>query len=365
MEKGLYNFKILPEIQSFFPAPSQEAQNRLCDSLIENGCTIPIFVWRRNDGNVIVDGHYRYKICHELGIPFDYEELEFEDIEHVKVWLLDVHISTKQLTDFQKCELAFPLEKTISEMVEKRRREAIRKARQTGLQISQSTRTADYMAQRLGLTRSKWDMAKFLINNADEDLKVLLRSGKAKITPTYRRLVALIKPKCVAEEVSADTGKCDRTINGSGKSSQADSENIVKYGRDKFNNKSDDWLPRACSTDGEKAEEPPIEYIGGFKPVTALKFYGTQMRWREEDEEPGDKVKIYEAYKAWCQEAPKDRVLQRPEWFFNTIIHHMKDNFFQDIETEDKRGLREFTLINQAVLTASTAATTTTSAKTA
>ena len=98
---------------------------------------------------------------------------------------------------------------------------------------------------------------------------------------------------------------------------------------------------------------------------SALKFYGTQMRWREEDEEPGDKVKIYEAYKAWCQEAPKDRVLQRPEWFFNTIIHHMKDNFFQDIETEDKRGLREFTLINQAVLTASTAATTTTSAKTA
>ena len=98
---------------------------------------------------------------------------------------------------------------------------------------------------------------------------------------------------------------------------------------------------------------------------SALKFYGTQMRWREEDEEPGDKVKIYEAYKAWCQEAPKDRVLQRPEWFFNTIIHHMKDNFFQDIETEDKRGLKEFTLINQAVLTASTAATTTTSAKTA
>ena len=268
MGKGLYNFKILPEIQSFFPAPSQEAQNRLCDSLIENGCTIPIFVWKRNDGNVIVDGHYRYKICHELGIPFDYEELEFEDIDHVKVWLLDVHISTKQLTDFQKCELAFPLEKTISEMVEKRRREAIRKARQTGLQISQSTRTADYMAQRLGLTRSKWDMAKFLILYADENLKVQLRSGKAKITPEYRKLVALIKPK--EEPASVEDhedeyieAECDSEAEGQEGQEVNDVRDVRATGES-----PDSWLPRACSTDGEKAEEPPIEYIGGFKPVT-------------------------------------------------------------------------------------------------
>ena len=278
MEKGLYKFKILPEIQNFFPAPSQEAQNRLCDSLVDNGCTIPIFVWKKNNDRIIVDGHYRYKICHELEIPFDYEELEFESIDNVKVWRLDMHISTKQLTDFQKCELAFPLEKTISDMVEKRRREAISKTKsntgisgyrcyktheaeknETGISGYQCSRTADYMAQKLGISSATWNRAKFLIINADEDLKVLLRSGKAKIAPTYRQLFSLIKPKEASEGTAdvAEDYECKVGNNGN---------NGANNGlKDRDN--SDEWLPRACSTDGEKAEEPPIEYIAGFKPV--------------------------------------------------------------------------------------------------
>ena len=303
MEKGLHNFETLPEIQNFFPALPQDAQNRLCDSLIDNGCTIPIFVWKRknrknetNDANgeneateftrIIVDGHYRYKICHELGIPFDYKELEFADLDAVKIWRLDMHTSTKQLSDFQKCELALPLEKAISEMVERRRREAISRARQTGLQISQSgfadedetglqvsqsVRTANYMAQRLGVTRSKWDMAKFLIKNADEDLKAKLRSGVAKITPEYRRLVALIKPKeeaVIVEE--ADTAKVPETSIKSEEKYGGAVNAATKSVNEPVGKVDDceDWLPRACSTDGEDIQEPEIEHIAGFKPVT-------------------------------------------------------------------------------------------------
>ena len=77
---------------------------------------------------------------------------------------------------------------------------------------------------------------------------------------------------------------------------------------------------------------------------SALKFFGTKTRWCDEGEEPGDKAKIYEAYKSWCQEAPKDRILQRPHEFVYTIIHHLKDLGFEDIETEDKKGFKEFTV---------------------
>lgn len=270
MEKGLYELEILPEIQNFFPALSQEAQNRLCDSLVDNGCTIPIFVWNRENTRIIVDGHYRYKICHELGIPFEYKELEFASLDAVKVWRLDMHISTKQLSDFQKCELAFPLEKAISDMVEMRRREAISKSRKTGISRGQSyenldeeigisrgqsSRTADYMAKYLSISRATWNRAKFLIKNADEDLKTRLRSGIAKILPEYSKLLASIKHQ-----------ENDNATKESTAESSVINESVVKSVDEA--DACDDWLPRACSTDGEKVNEPEIEHIAGFKPVT-------------------------------------------------------------------------------------------------
>ena len=79
---------------------------------------------------------------------------------------------------------------------------------------------------------------------------------------------------------------------------------------------------------------------------SALKFFGTQMRWREEDEEPTKRTVIYQAYLDWRKKAPKERSVVRIDLFFREIIAHLVDMGFdkKDIETEDGLCLKEFTV---------------------
>ena len=80
---------------------------------------------------------------------------------------------------------------------------------------------------------------------------------------------------------------------------------------------------------------------------SALKFFGTQMRWREEDEEPTKRTVIYQAYLDWCKKAPKERSVERIDMFFRDIIGHLVDMGFdkKDIETGDGLCLKEFTVL--------------------
>ena len=70
------------------------------------------------------------------------------------------------------------------------------------------------------------------------------------------------------------------------------------------------------------------------------------MRWREEDEEPCSKEKIYAAYKDWCNEDTKNCIFENTRDFFIDIIAHLVELGFkkEDIETEDKLYLKEFTV---------------------
>ena len=83
---------------------------------------------------------------------------------------------------------------------------------------------------------------------------------------------------------------------------------------------------------------------------SALKFFGTQMRWREEgreeDEEPTKRTVIYQAYLDWCKKTPKERSVVRIDMFFRDIIGHLMEMGFdkKDIETEDGLCLKEFTV---------------------
>ena len=78
---------------------------------------------------------------------------------------------------------------------------------------------------------------------------------------------------------------------------------------------------------------------------SALKFFGTQVRWREDDEDPIKKTVVYQAYLDWCSKAPKDRIVMSIDRFFINVIRHLREFGFKDIETEDKLCLKEFTTV--------------------
>ena len=187
MEKEVYDLIVDEELRDYIPPLSQVEFDLLRESIIEEGCNEPLSVWN----GTIVDGHNRYKICHENNIPFEYREMSFDSKQDAMFWMAKRQLGRRNLKSFQRCELVYPLERQITEEVEKKRRAAIssaRKGMKTGSDLNQSRRTGDYMSEYADVSRTIWQMSKLLIETVDDDVKKELRSGKLSINKAYQEI---------------------------------------------------------------------------------------------------------------------------------------------------------------------------------
>lgn len=95
-------YKIDPELQKVMPELTEEEKNELEKSLLKDGFKgAPIVVW----GDIIIDGHNRYQICKENGIPYKVQELEFENKDEVIQWMIRAQLGRRNLNDAQKIKL--------------------------------------------------------------------------------------------------------------------------------------------------------------------------------------------------------------------------------------------------------------------
>ena len=83
MKTKLPILKTDPDFQSLIPPLSRQAYEELELNIVCNGCREPIKVW----GDYIIDGHKRYKICHEYEIEFNTEEIPLKSREDAISWI--------------------------------------------------------------------------------------------------------------------------------------------------------------------------------------------------------------------------------------------------------------------------------------
>ena len=190
MEKKLYELKIDPELESTARALRSNERDMLSEDIQARGCIAPLIVWE----GIIVDGHNRYHICHEHNIPFGIEEVTFESKTDARIWIITNQLSRRNLSPFEKCELAFSMEKDLNKLAEQRRREAISRSRQTGEKLPPSQKTRDVLAMITGVSPRTIDKIRVIVHDADEQTKESLRTGKIKISSVYDSLTRKEKP---------------------------------------------------------------------------------------------------------------------------------------------------------------------------
>lgn len=187
MEKQVYKLIIDPELRDFIPPLTDLEYKNLEELIMQDGCEEALSVW---DG-VIVDGHNRYRICHEHNIPFEIRVRNFESKEQAKLWMARRQLGRRNLKPFQRCELVIPLEKALKDEAEERRRQKIGDYRRTGETVktsSPSTKTRDIMAQMAEVSFDTISKAKVILDEADEETKDGLRQGKTTINAVYKKL---------------------------------------------------------------------------------------------------------------------------------------------------------------------------------
>jgi hypothetical protein len=173
---------IHPELKNLLPPLTEKEYAGLEKDILERGCLSSIVAW--ND--IIVDGHNRYEICQDHGLPFDIRQLEFASLDDAKFWAWTHQENQRNLTSFQKAELALKFKPQIEKQARERQRGG-----QGGVLLCQvsdkAIDTKKELAAIAGISHDTIHKAEFLDKHADEETKEKLRQGKTTINREYKQ----------------------------------------------------------------------------------------------------------------------------------------------------------------------------------
>lgn len=95
--------KINETLRAYIEPLTESEYQALERSILTEGCRDALVLWQ----DVLVDGHNRYQICQEHGIPFKaIENTSFRNLEDVKLWMIDNNLGRRSISDYQRGVLA-------------------------------------------------------------------------------------------------------------------------------------------------------------------------------------------------------------------------------------------------------------------
>ena len=195
--KKLHDLILSKRIEESKPSKPESERTLLYGGLDRYGCIGQLVVWKGT--RILVDGYYRYKYCHEHGIPFDIIEMDFEDEDAAILWAVRMELVSRNLTPFQKCEMVLPLEVGIAAEAKKRQgwRSDI-----NGKRFEGATKTWQTLANMAGVSTGTLRYVKYIIENGDEETLRRARSGELSIFGAYRSLAQRLEPPTETERAS-------------------------------------------------------------------------------------------------------------------------------------------------------------------
>jgi hypothetical protein len=170
-----FEFTILKKYAEALPELSTEENKALAESIRLQGLQIPITL---NKNGVIIDGHHRYQICVDRGIPIKYITKEFDSEDEEFQFVIETNLNRRQLNAYQKIE-------AYSKLFEhyKKQRDANMLAASCSKKIPYAKGgTAVQYAQSLGMGSRRVSDGLYLIKHGTEQLKARLRNGTLSIS---------------------------------------------------------------------------------------------------------------------------------------------------------------------------------------
>lgn len=109
------DIKIDAEFAALIPPLSAEERQQLEENIVDHGgARDPLVVWASKGTLTLLDGHNRYEICTRLELPFDIEEMRFDDRSHAEEWIIRNQFGRRNLSAYVRTQLALRLEETVA-----------------------------------------------------------------------------------------------------------------------------------------------------------------------------------------------------------------------------------------------------------
>lgn len=174
-----------PEFKALIPPLQAEELQKLEESILQEGCRDALVVWETEDGDVLIDGHNRFAICHKHTIAFKTIYKEFASRQEVKLWMIRNQLARRNLTPFNRTELALQMESTIAEMAHQNKSAYGGNQHQSGhlsnLTEVQPVNTRKELARIAETSAGNIYKVKQVLNDAPDAIKDKARSGDISI----------------------------------------------------------------------------------------------------------------------------------------------------------------------------------------
>ena len=174
------DLKIDEEFRNLLPEPTREEYTNLEKSIVKRGVLSPLLVW---DGTII-DGHTRYAICQVhcmKDIPT--KEISFQSREEAVSWILMNQLSRRNLTDFQKNEIALKYEEVIAKQMKKRQgeRNDLKEHSDHVIRMLPPTTTRKELAKMAGTSEGSIQRTKLILDKGTPEQIEQVRKGEVSL----------------------------------------------------------------------------------------------------------------------------------------------------------------------------------------
>jgi len=172
------------EFEKLVPPLTESEFGELENSILADGCLNPIVVWKKH--GILLDGHHRHAICDKHGIEPRVVGIDLADRDAATSWIIRNQFGRRNLTPFQRAELAVKLEPLIRQRARKKQQEAGGSLPQKSAKAPVDTR--EELAKIAGVSHDTITKAKKIHESGSEVAKKRLRCGVTTINREYKRI---------------------------------------------------------------------------------------------------------------------------------------------------------------------------------
>ena len=181
-----HELQVDPEFASIIPPLTPDEFSLLEQSIIYEGCRDAIIVW----GNIIIDGHNRYRICTAHNIPYRTKPMDFASRNEAMLWMFQNQLARRNLNDFQRIEMARKFEEAVKTQAQQR---MLAGKSDPVVNSPQGSKSRDILGAMAGVSPQTYEHAVAVLDNATPEVIEAVRKGDISINKAYTTIQKIPK----------------------------------------------------------------------------------------------------------------------------------------------------------------------------